>query len=656
MESIAKDNLVLQAIIDCVSDWVWAVDVEGRYTYCCPKVEKYLGYQPDEMIGKCFHDFMNEGDAQHTRIAFRESAKQKLNIINLENWCIAKDGRRVLFSITGVPILDEADDLIGYRGVGTDLTEHRQMAENLRISEERYRLLAEHAGDVIWTMDVEGRFTYISPSVIKMRGYTPEEAMQQSWDDILCPDSLSMALERMAKHIADIQAGIPIPAYQIELEQRCKDGSAIWTDVTMTFVYSSNGDFQKIVAVTHDISEQKQRGAEIKRQSDLINALLDSAPYIIFFKDINGVYLGCNPLFAEFVGKSSDEIVGCTDYDLFDKQIADFFRDHDKRMLESGQTQHNEEWITYPDGRKILVNTARTPYIGEDGTLIGILGISRDITAQKKAEQEIQDMNQILQVRVEEETNRRIRQERLLANNVRRAAMGEMIAAISHQWRQPLSTLGMIVQRAHAVGTMQEGLFTQEYLNEFMASAMRQIMHMSSTIDDFRSFYRIDKKKVLFSPAHCILDALRLIEPQFASRGIEIDKQFQNLDSTQSAGFPNEFIQVIFNLLSNSGDAILKRRKTDGQPEVGRIAIDISVRENDSMIIDVRDNGCGIPVEFSDRVFDPYFTTKDESEGTGIGLYISRMIVEDRLDGRLSFIWSLDGATFRIELPLRDKS
>jgi len=637
-----------------VSDWVWEVDAEGRYTCCCPKVEKHLGYRPDEMIGKGFYDFMNDEAAQLTRIAFKKLAKQKLNIINLETGCISKDGRKVLFSITGVPILDEAGDLMGYHGVGTDLTEHRQMAEKLRISEERYRLIADNAGDIIWTMGIDGRFTYMSPSVIKMGGYTPEEALQLSWEEILSPDSFSHALEMMVNNIADIQAGLPVPAYHIELEQRCKDGTMIWTDVNMTFVYGSNGDFKEIIAVTHDISVQKQREAEIKRQSSLISALLDSAPYIIFFKDIDGVYLGCNPLFAEFVGKSRDEIVGCTDYDLFDKQVADFFRDHDKRVLELGQTRHNEEWLTYPDGRKILVDTAKTPYMEHDGTLVGILGISRDITAHKKAEHEIQNMNQMLQVRVEEETNRRIRQERLLANNVRRAAMGEMIAAISHQWRQPLSTLGMIVQRAHAVGTMQS--LTQEYLDEFVASAMQQIMHMSDTIEDFRSFYRIDKKKVLFSPTRRILDALRLIEPQFASRGIEIDKQFQGFDSLQTLGFPNEFMQVILNLLSNSSDAILNRKKTEGQPEVGRIVIDISVRESDSMIIDIKDNGCGISAEFSDRIFDPYFTTKDESEGTGIGLYISRMIVEDRLDGRLFLIESPNGAIFRIELPLRNQS
>ena len=278
--------------------------------------------------------------------------------------------------------------------------------------------------------------------------------------------------------------------------------------------------------------------------------------------------------------------------------------------------------------------------------------LRKNITERVRVEQEILNLNQTLQARVEEETNRRIGQERLLANNVRHAAMGEMIGAIAHQWRQPLSTLGIIVQRAHAVGTLQ-GL-TREYLDEFKANAMRQIKHMSGTIDDFRSFYRVEIEKEPFSPSLCIFNAIRLIEPHFTSRGIEIDTHFHDLESLQCIGFPNEFMQVILNLFSNSRDAILQRRKTDGQPEIGRITINISVRESDSMIIHIKDNGCGISAGLNTRIFDPYFTTKEEGEGTGIGLYMSRVIVVDHLDGRISIAESLDGgAIFIIELPLR---
>jgi hypothetical protein len=134
------------------------------------------------------------------------------------------------------------------------------------------------------------------------------------------------------------------------------------------------------------IEDSNQASKEVKHQASLITSLLDSIPDIIFYKDTKGVYLGCNLPFAKSVNRSRNEIVGKTDYDLFDKKIADFFTKYDNRMIESLNPRNSEEWITYPDGRKLLIGTYKTPYWGKDGALIGILGISRDITEQKRTE------------------------------------------------------------------------------------------------------------------------------------------------------------------------------------------------------------------------------------------------------------------------------
>jgi signal transduction histidine kinase len=295
------------------------------------------------------------------------------------------------------------------------------------------------------------------------------------------------------------------------------------------------------------------------------------------------------------------------------------------------------------------------------GTLRGRLVLLHDISDLKQVERkltesdkQLRELNSSLQVRVEEETKRRLAQERMLANHSRLAAMGEMIGAIAHQWRQPLATLGMIVQRTHAVGTMQ-GL-TPEYLDEFKANAMRQVRYMSDTIEEFRGFYRLEKQKEPFSPYNCIADALRLFEPQFTSSGIRVEITCQAGADRLVSGFPNEFKQVVLNLLGNARDAILDSRNAEGTPESGRIGVEIAIREPSLMHIDVSDNGCGIPAEIAPRIFDPYFTTKEESGGTGIGLYMSRMIVEDSLDGHLSLLENRNGALFRIELPLEKQS
>ena len=191
-------------------------------------------------------------------------------------------------------------------------------------------------------------------------------------------------------------------------------------------------------------------------------------------------------------------------------------------------------------------------------------------------------------------------------------------------------------------------------LNEFKANAMRQIRHMSDTIEEFRSFYRPDKQKEPFSPLSCVNDAVGLLQSQFSGSGIAVDIHCLGCDGQLVKGIPSEFKQVILNLLGNARDAILESRGTNGALEDGRIGVQISVNAGSAMTIDISDSGCGIPAEIAPRIFAQYFTTKEKSGGTGIGLYMSRMIVEESLGGSLSLKQGQEGATFSIELPLEN--
>ncbi len=133
-------------------------------------------------------------------------------------------------------------------------------------------------------------------------------------------------------------------------------------------------------------AEQRAVAVAADRQERLL-LLLDSVPDLVFFKDMEGIYRGCNPSFAEFVGRPREEIVGKTDHDLFGREVAESFRKHDEAMLRERRPRQNEEWISYPDGRRILVDTLKTPYHGSSGEVRGVLGISRDITDRRKAEE-----------------------------------------------------------------------------------------------------------------------------------------------------------------------------------------------------------------------------------------------------------------------------
>ena len=261
-------------------------------------------------------------------------------------------------------------------------TTAQRIAENLtatlRESEQSYRNQFVANSSVMLLIDpTDGSIVDANAAAFRFYGYPQERLLAMRITDInILPDS----------EIRQSMASVSEESGQrFEVQHRLADGSV--RDVEVSASRIQFGERILLHSIINDVTSRKQAEDEIKRQSGLISSLLDSIPDIIFFKDTSGVYLGCNPPFAEFVGRPREEIVGRTDYDLFDKEIADFFREHDQRMLELRESRHNEEWITYPGGRKMLIDTIKTPYMGPDGTLIGVLGISRDITTQKQAEE-----------------------------------------------------------------------------------------------------------------------------------------------------------------------------------------------------------------------------------------------------------------------------
>jgi signal transduction histidine kinase len=219
--------------------------------------------------------------------------------------------------------------------------------------------------------------------------------------------------------------------------------------------------------------------------------------------------------------------------------------------------------------------------------------------------------------------------------------MGEMISAIAHQWRQPLNSLGIMVQ--DTAYTYTDNDMNEEYIKEFVKKAMQQINFMSKTIDDFRNFLKPDKEKTIFAPSTKIKEIIDILSIQLKSHDIQI-----SLLESQGVieGYDKEFGQVILNILNNAKDALIQNKTASPS-----ITVTESV-QNNRFIISIEDNAGGIPEDIIGRVFEPYFSTKEEGKGTGIGLYISKMIIESNMGGAISAENVESGARFVIELPL----
>lgn len=275
------------------------------------------------------------------------------------------------------------------------------------------------------------------------------------------------------------------------------------------------------------------------------------------------------------------------------------------------------------------------------GTILDITERKRAEDALRAAEQSLTETNRNLESRVRAEVAKNREKDHLLIQQSRLAAMGEMVHNIAHQWRQPLNAVNLIlanIQDAHHYGELDE-----ETMKQAVADGDRLIQGMSRTIDDFRNFFRPNKEKKPFKLSEAVREALALLGASL--RNHRIDVTIEEADEIEVLGFENEYAQVLLNLLNNAKEAIMARGIANG-----RIAIRIGRDDDGNAKVTIRDNAGGIPPEVIGQIFEPYFSTKEM--GTGIGLYMSKMIIEKSMEGRITATNIDCGAEFTVSCPL----
>jgi PAS domain S-box-containing protein len=316
-------------------------------------------------------------------------------------------------------------------------------------------------------------------------------------------------------------------------------------------------------------------------------------------------------------------------------------------------------------GRRHGINSSASIALKEEGRVIGALtlyGAERDAFDQQHEallRQMGTDISFALDNLLREERRTRAEQalrqetlerlravedlrekERLLIQQSRQAAMGEMIGNIAHQWRQPLNTVGLMVQELSM--SYEMGQFSQQYLDDSVRGVMQLISHMSQTIDDFRNFFRPEKEKVRFRVRQAVKNVVSIVDASLKEHRIVVD--ISTAGDPKIHGYPNEYSQVLLNIMLNARDAFNERGIEDR-----RIEVQLS-EENGRSVVIIADNAGGIPDEILDKIFDPYFTTKGPDKGTGVGLYMSKSIIEKNMNGTLTAHNRENGAQFRIEV------
>ena len=414
---------------------------------------------------------------------------------------------------------------------------------------------------------------------------------------------------------------------------------------------------------------------EIQKKQELKNAFLDLIKKIPVDKaDFTGLYenkkaIYLSPNMREVLGNDSLKIISenlskhakwiSTHLDgyLYYTKYYEPFNWH--LVYGFNISKMNEEEFAKYKALEAMLDDELDTIIKASGAIIFLivllsLLLSRRINAIFKEyqaevavrEEALLELNQSLEDRVKFQVEAHREKDKMLIQQSKMADMGDMLSMIAHQWRQPLNQLSYVFMNIESAHEYKE--LTKEYLDEKIKEGNALLEFMSTTIDDFKNYFRPDKEREFVLVSDVISSAANFMQKSLEMDGVEIVLEQEGRELTHI--YKNEFIQVVLNLIKNAKDALVQNKIY--KPKI--IIKSKSLKE--SLIVSICDNGGGIEEEIMQDIFKPYFSTKDEKQGTGLGLYMSKMIIEEHIGGRLSVSNILDtdseiiGACFKIEI------
>lgn len=516
-----------------------------------------------------------------------------------------------------------------------DITARKLVEEREKASEAALSMLNKTIAasrNEIFMFDAHTlNFTFANQRALENLGYTMEELKWLTPADI----QAHVFNQEMDGHISYLlshkQSVRKLNAVHLR-----KDCSTYPVEIYLQLFERDSGSY--FIAIVLDTSNQTAVESKLK-------SIVESADAIIWAAGIDLKLEFMSDQMKDILGYSAEQFFG---YSLINLLNHGFFNEQDKELLLDGINQVIKSGkkvsdlrcrAKHADGTWRWLNVNMTASRSVDGEVGQIVGVMHDIHAQKLAEEALQELNRELDSRVREEIQKNAEKDLLLQRQSRLAAMGEMIGNIAHQWRQPINSLGLVLSDLEDAAIYGE--CDLAYIRNSVGKSKAIIQKMSTTIDDFRNFYRADKSKALFSLKHVTDECLNLVDAAMNSNKINVVIKCDR--DVLVNGYANEYSQAVMNILSNAKEAIVEK----GIPQ-GEIVIEIS-EDGDYGVHTITDNGGGIPADILPRIFEPHFTTKEQ--GIGIGLYMTLITIEKNMHGRIDVENEGNGAKFSIYLP-----
>ncbi len=334
---------------------------------------------------------------------------------------------------------------------------------------------------------------------------------------------------------------------------------------------------------------------------------VENSDNIVVVTDKDRIIKYVNEAFTRTTGYTAQEAIGQKPSMLKSGLQSKEFYKNLNNTIDSGKKWSGEFINIDKNGELSYEKASITPVLDEKGNIREFIAIKLDITNETLNGQQLKE------------------KERLLVQQSKMASMGEMLGNIAHQWRQPLSSIstiatGILVQKEIGVSNEADEIHGLKEINN-------SVQYLSETINDFREFFKQNKEKQCFNLGNTYKRTLNILKAKFQSKDIEV---IENIEDVQIYALENEIIQVMMNILNNARDVLETKEE-----QKRYIFVNIFQKENNA-IIEIKDNGGGVPDEIIHRIFEPYFTTKHQSQGTGIGLYMSYEMITKHLKGAIS--------------------
>ena len=522
-----------------------------------------------------------------------------------------KNGQRYFEEKTITPLTDDHGIITHFVSSGKDVTRQKATEAALHQNEARYKTILETSSEGFWLIDHSHLTVDVNSSLCTMLGYTKQEMLGKLPTQFTDETNREIFQRKIAR-----EDGNDMQIFEIDLLR--KDGTPLSALFHAARLRDEQGAVSGSFAFVTDISRLKRLQQQLKNVNDqlkeqvqeeirlrmkglaLFEAIYRDSALGIVLADDEGRMAEINPAFARMLGYTPKELQGKTF-----KEIT-YPDDTDTNLTLFGELLHHERRSYRMEKR----------YITKNGTVVwGNLYVSLLSVTDRPAPYVLAMVEDITAAK--EGALRQKEQEQLLITQSRMAAMGEMIGAIAHQWRQPLNALAIMLQNmedAYDFGEMD-----QQLMSASVEDAMEQIHYMSRTIDDFRNFFKPAKEKEAFNLIDVTDKIVGMLSPQFKASALTFSRHLdrEHHPRFEYVGYPNEFKQVLLNLFNNAKDAILQRN----DPRLRNV--DIRFETNGSNVrIEITDTGGGIPEDALPRIFDPYFSTKGD-KGTGVGLFMS---------------------------------